>query len=253
MGTEEVGNPDDRLNRQHSALLVGEVGLSERSSLQGLLPLRAFDLSGREEISSEGLGDLELTLRTSVTRAEDPGRISFVAFYGAALPTGKDSEPQVVADTGEFSRGVVSPILGGELSLRVGARSGIHGFARALIPIGDDDGYRYATTTQASAIFSSPLGGSRVRWLSGVRHQHAGRDTLNIEDDGKSAVDMPNRGGDQTRLLGGLLVELTPRQNLGILAAYLLDANLNGDQLTSRTEYVIGWQSSFGAHRHEVQ
>jgi hypothetical protein len=137
-GTEEIGNPDDRLNKQHTVILVGEVGLSERFSLQGLLPLRSFDITGREEISAEGAGD-------------------------------------------------------------------------------------------------------------------AARDRVNTSGDGRGSSLVPNRGGRQTRLVGGLVFGLKSGQNLGLQANYLLDANVNGDQLVARTEYILGWQVSLGTHRHRIE
>ena len=228
------------------------MGLSERFSLQGVLPLRSFDISGREEISAEGAGDLQVTVRTSLTDPETSRRFAAVAFYGAALPTGKDSEAEVLAENGQFSRGVVSAIVGGEVNLRVGARSQLYGLAATLIPVGDDDGLRFGATRGATATFSSPFGKSKLRWLGGLMYRYAARDHVNVPDDGRSSVAVPNRGGHQTRLVGGLAFELSRRQNIGIQANYLIDADLNGDQLTARTEYILGWQVSLGTHRHPV-
>lgn len=224
--------------------------MSERSSLQGLLPLRAFDISGREELSAEGAGDLELTVRTTLTAPEEPGRFAAVAFYGAALPTGKSSETEVLEENGQFSRGVASAIVGGEISLPVGTRSRLHGLAVTQIPMGDDDGLRFGPTRSATATFSSPFGGSSLRWLGGLAYTYAARDRVNVGGDGRGPVMVPNRGGWQARLVGGLVFGLSRRQNLGFQANHLLDANLNGDQLTARTEYVLGWQVSLGTHRH---
>ncbi len=233
-------------------MLTGEVGLSERLSIQGLIPVRTVDLSGRADISAEGAGDLEVTLRTSLTHPERSGRFAALAYYGAALPTGKDSDPALLAVNAQFSRGVASGILGGELSLKVARDSQIYGRAETQIPVGEDEGYRFAATRTAAALFTSPFGASNVRWLTGMEFRYSGRDRLNVEDDGRGALAAPNRGGHQTRLLGGFLFGLTRRNNLGVLASYLLDADLAGDQLVARTEYVVGWQGTFGTYRHPV-
>lgn len=252
LGTREVGNPDDRLNRQHALVLAGEVGLSERLSIQGLIPVRTVDLTGREDLSTEGAGDLEVTLRTSLTHPERSRRFAAVAYYGAAFPTGKDPDPDVLQQNAQLSRGVVSGIVGGELSVKVGKDSQVYGRGETQLPLGDDEGYRFAAARTVAALFSSPFGGSKVRWLGGLEFRYAGRDRINAEDDGQGAQVTPNRGGHQTRLLGGILVGLTRRNNLGILTSYLLDADLAGDQLAARTELVVGWQGTFGTHRHPV-
>ncbi len=262
-----MGNPDDRLNKQHAVVLTGEVGLSERFSIQALLPVRTVDLTGREELSTEGIGDVELTLRTSLTDPERSGRLSAVAYYGAALPTGKDSEPEVLEQNAQFSRGVLTGIAGGEVSVKVLGESQIYARAETQIPTGDDDGYRFAATRSVSALFSSPFGGSTTRWLAGLELRYAGRDEARCLEDGdpRPACDpnsglpqghgflaFPNRGGHQKRLLGGVLFGLTRQQNVGLIVGRLLDANLAGDQLVARTEYVVGWQGTFGTHRHPV-
>lgn len=251
-GSDEIGNPDDRLNKQHTVILSGEVGLSERFSLQGLLPLRSFDITGREELSAEGAGDLELTLRTSLTAPERSGRFAAVVFYGAGLPTGKDSEASILEENSQFSRGVVSAIAGGQVNVRVGARSQLYGLATTQIPVGDDDGYRFGTTRSAVVTFSSSFGESNVRWLGGLTHSYAARDHVNKPGDNRGSVAVLNRGGRQTRLLGGLVIGLTRGQNVGLQANYLIDADLNGDQLVARVEFILGWQVSFGTHRHRI-
>jgi hypothetical protein len=97
-----------------------------------------------------------------------------------------------------------------------------------------------------------PIGASKVRWLAGLDLRYAGRDKGNLLGDGRGPVAVPSRGGHQTRLLGGLLVALTEKQNVGLIVGYLLSADLPGDQLTSRVEYVAGWQGTFGTHRHPM-
>ena len=84
-------------------------------------------------------------------------------------------------------------------------------------------------------------------------YRYAARDHLNVSGDGRGAMMVPNRGGHQTRLIGGLAFKVIRGHNLGLQANYLLDADLNGDQLTARMEYIVGWQGTFGAHRHPVQ
>jgi len=211
------------------------------------------DLEGRAQISAEGAGDLEVTLRTSLTHSERSDRFAAVAYYGAALPTGKDSDPALLQLNAQFSRGVVSGIVGGEVNVKLGKDSQIYGRAETQVPVGDDGGYRFAATRTVAALFSSSIAASRVHWLTGLEFRCAGRDRFDAADDGRGAVVVPNRGGHQTRLLGGVLIGLSRRHNLGVLAGYLLDADLAGDQLAARTEYVVGWQGTFGTHRHPVR
>ena len=161
-------------------------------------------------------------------------------------------EAGILEENSQFSRGVVSGIVGGEVSLGVGAQSRLYGVVTTQIPVGGDDGYRFGTTRGAVVTFSSPFGESKVRWLGGLTHSYTARDHVNDSGDGRGSLSVPNRGGRQTRLIGGLVLGLTRGQNVGLQANYLIDADLNGDQLVARTEYILGWQVSLGTHRHRT-
>lgn len=259
-----MGNPDDRLTRQHALVLSAEVGLSERTSIQGLIPVRTIDITGRQEISTAGVGDLEVSLRTPLTDPESIGRFSALVYYGAALPTGRDSDPEILMESVQFSRGVVAGIAGGEARLALGDRSQLYWRVETQVPVGDKDGYRFAATRTGAALFSSAAGTTEHRWIGGLEFRYVGRDEARCFDDDprpgcamsarahRSFFNVSNRGGHQTRLLAGFVFGVNHGNQVGVLASYLLDADLAGDQLVSRTEITVGWQGTFGKHRHDV-
>lgn len=236
---------------EQSILLSGEVGVSERFSLTGLLPLRSASLSGDDAFVTTGAGDLLVGARQAVTSPEKSSRFNAVAIYGAWLPTGSSNDSRKIDENVAFTRGAVTLNFGGEVAWTAG-RSRIFAQLDAQYPLGDDkSGYRFAPTRNGSVTLSHPLAGEAVSWLLGVGARYAGVDEFKGEA-------VATRGGITTRATGGILWSVVRRQNVGLLVSRLLTADMNGDpgtgegQLVARNEIVIAWQGTFGTHRHPV-
>jgi len=245
------GHTDSPRTIEQSILLTGEVGLSERFSLTGLLPIRRANLSGSDAFQTSGAGDLLLSARHSLTDPEKNGRFTAVGIYGAWLPTGHANDTRDLAENVSFTRGAVVLDVGGEVAWRAG-HFRIFGQADAQYPLGDDgNGYRFAPTRTGAVSASHPLAGEKLSWLLGVQVRYAGMDEL----DGTS---IPTRGGVSSRASGGILWSVKRRQSVGLLVSRLISADMNGDrasgegQLVARNELVVAWQGTFGAHRHPV-
>jgi len=251
IGASRNGVTDSPRTIEQSLLLTGEVGLSERFSLTGLLPIRSADLSGANAFETTGAGDLLLAARHSLTSPEKEGRFTAVAIYGAWLPTGSSNDSRSLSENVAFTRGTVTLDVGGELAWKAG-RSRFFSRVDAQYPLGDDrNGYRFAPSRSGSVALSHPLTERSLSWLLGLEARYAGVDEI----DGKSIA---TRGGFSSRATGGILWSVARRQNVGLLVSRLLRADMNGDpatgegQLVARNEIVVAWQGTFGTHRHPV-
>src|SRR5262249_51737835 len=115
----------------------------------------------------------------------------------------------------------------------------------------DKNGYRFAPTRNAAATVSHPLAGDNLSWLLGATVSYAGVDQLN-------GAPISTRGGLIARATGGMLWGVARRQNVGVLVSRLVAADMNGDentgegQLVATYEFIVGWQGTFGTHRHPV-
>jgi hypothetical protein len=251
IGTRPHGLTDSPKTIEQSLLLTGEVGLSERFSLTGFLPLRSADLSGPDAFETNGAGDLLLDARQSLTNPEKDARLSAVAVYGVWLPTGSSNNSRNLSENVAFTRGTVTLDVGGELAWKAG-RSRFFGRIEALYPLGDDrNGYRFAPSRNGSLALSHPLAGKNLSWLLGLEARYAGVDEL-------GGRGIATRGGSSERATGGILWSVRRRQNVGLIVSRLLRADMNGDpvtgegQLVARNEIVVAWQGTFGTHRHPV-
>jgi hypothetical protein len=251
IGASRNGVTDSPRTIEQSILLTGEVGLGERFSLTGLLPIRSARLTGSDAFETTGTGDLLLAARQSLTHPEVDGRFSAVAIYGAWLPTGSSNSSRGLSENVAFTRGTVTLDVGGELAWRAG-RSRFFSRIEAQYPLGDDrNGYRFAPIRSGSLALSHPLTGTNLSWLLGLEVRYAGVD----EVDGRA---IRTRGGSSSRATGGILWSVARRQNVGLLVSRLLRADMNGDpvtgegQLVARNEIVVAWQGTFGTHRHPV-
>ena len=251
LGTDRGGFTDSPRTVEQAIILSGEVGVSERFSLTGAVPLRRADLSGADAFTTTGAGDLQIGVRQALTNPEKISGFSAVAIYGAWVPTGGQNDTETLGENVAFSRGAVTLNLGGETAWKAGAFR-ISGRIDGQFPLGADrSGYRFAPTRNIAATLSHPLAGEKLSWLLGASVAYIGGDKMN-------GVPIATRGGVITRATGGILWSVARRQNVGLLFSRLIGADMNGDgttregQLVARNEFVVGWQGTFGTHRHPV-
>jgi hypothetical protein len=265
LGSFTDGKADSIRTFQQAVIVSGELGLSERISLTGAVPLRSVELTepdGGAGPQASGAGDLQVGARLALTHPEKEGRFSAVATWGVWLPTGASNEADILGENVAFTRGAVTATAGGEFTVRLGGRSQVFGQVDLQYPTGADDvairtiggglvaaRYRFAPSRNGSLVFSRSFAGGRLSWLGGVSQRYFGSDKLD-------GIPVETRGGSIRRAVAGLVVNVARRQTVGLLAERLLRADVNGDELTgegqllARTEMVVAWQGTFGTHRH---
>lgn len=228
-----VSNLEGRHTIQDGILLTTDYGLTERVGLGILVPYRNSRSSGRVEGDVEGLGDVGLSARISLTNPHgSPLRVSVLTL--ATLPTGK-------VETGFLDQNIVLGVgaaaLGGGLEMIRDWPSSGSLFFRSLgsKPTGpSDEGIRFGGSLLASAGY-----GRRFLARLAPRWALSGSVTW-AEADREGRLLVPNRGGRVATLTGGVAFPLEGDFELSAGAQRIVSADLRGDQLAAR------WSGFFG-------
>jgi len=223
MGSREIPNPDQRRTIQRSLVAQVDYGWTDRLATRFVLPARDIGISGRVEIDTAGIGDVEAWARWRLGDAL--ARWSGVVSAGLALPTGREPEPSLADENAFFGAGNESLLLSAEAGRRVGDAGSLFILVAYRDPLGAaSSGYRVSDDFAWTAAWSHAPADSRFGLVLGASGRHLGQDREN-------GALVESRGGRLQHLHAGLTLSAGDAGRVGFIAQYLVEQDVRGDQL----------------------
>jgi len=241
-GSRELDNFDDRRTQQRLWLAQAEWGLTERLSVNALVPYRDVSASGRINFNDAGLGDIQVGANWRL--GAEGKRFGGAVGGGLALPTGDDAQSGLTSENVVFGAGDFSLLASVEGFRRLATDWTVFGLARYRRPLGaGDDDYRFGDDIGWVSSVRWQVRGGPVSLMSTLSGQHLGRDH-------QHGASVDSRGGRMHHAGVGVGFPVGGGLSGSLLAQRLIEKDVRGDQLLAEWQFIVGLNWTWGSHEH---